>query len=127
MKVTVSEITNKIGFIHSFRKIYNHMSLQEVLSFVNSLPYIIEVSSETEANEIKNSLNNYAKIEIEEEEEIQYDPRLGAPVGFNILYNCNINPPQEYIDAMAWHDSLSEKEKEHINQIILWRSRPAVC
>lgn len=117
MKLTITKVLDRVKLIQFFRKEIKDISLQEAVLYVNTLPYKFENLGKYEAESLKKELSGIAEVEIEEESHEQE---------FNFC-NMNINLPQEYIDAMAWYETLSEENKKHVSQIASWWGRPAVC
>ena len=113
ISITINECSNKIKLIKFFRSFNRNITLSEAVYRADHLPFKYE-ESHADIVDIENQIKDFAKFTTEEEKEFCY-------------YNLNINPPQEYIDAVAWYETLSEQEKYHVDQIAIWRSRPAVC
>lgn len=115
LSITINECSNRIKLIKFFRSYDHYLSLSEAIYRADHLPFTYE-RSHADIVDIENQIKDFAKFEIEEEDEYG-----------SIVYNWNINPPQEYIDAVAWYETLSDQEKNHVDQIATWRMRPAVC
>lgn len=117
MKLTITKATNRVELIKFFRQDIKDLPLQEAIYYVNNLPYSFVGLSSFTVKDLQERIKNFADSEIEKEiEDIEYD-----------TYNCNINPPPEFIQAMAWYETLSSEEKKHVDQLSLWWNRPAVC
>lgn len=115
MKLTITKVKNKISLVKFFREEINGITLQEALYFAENLPYSWEDISKSEAEFLKRKIEQFADCNIEKDVEHFFE------------CNVNINPPPEFITAMAWYETLSAEEKAHVDQIALWRNRPAVC
>lgn len=120
MKFIISGIKDKLGLIKFFRKHDPELGIMDVKAIVENLPFEFTDLRRYQVDELEEKLKNVAfydyKLELDD-----MDPHQA------MMYNSNIQPPEDYIKAMAWHDLLSEEEKAHIEAIINWRSRPAVC
>lgn len=120
MKLIITKYTDRLKLIKFFRCIrgaYN-TSLSDAVYYVNHLPYVFDGISKFYAEEIQKKIKDCALFSIEENE-------LNEDKFCN--YNLNINPPQEYIDAIAWYETCCEEHKQYIDQIVLWKNKPAVC
>lgn len=116
MKLTITKYIDRLKLIKFFRTYYITMTLTEAVYNTDNLPYVFEVSK-ADGNDIREAIKSFALFSIEEDKE---------DFGF-CNYNLNINPPQEFLDALGWYSSCTEEQKNYIDQIVLWRSRPAVC
>lgn len=117
MKLTITKATNRVELIKFFRKDIKDLHLQEAIYYVDNLPYSFVGLSSFTVRDLQERIKSFADFEIEEEsEEMEYSS-----------YNCNIDPPPEVVQAMVWHETLSQEEKSHVDQLFLWWNRPAVC
>lgn len=116
--ITINESSDRIKLIKFFRSFDPYLTLSEAVYRADHLPFTYE-KSHADIIDIENQIKNFTKFTVEEKKEDNYCDLT--------IYNCNINPPQEYIDAMVWYETLSNQEKNHVDQIAIWRSRPAVC
>ena len=116
MKFTITKCKNKLSLVKFFREEIRNITLQEALHFVENLPYSWNDISKAEADDLRRRTADFTDSTIEQDIEDNYS-----------CYNININPPPEFITAMAWYETLSEEEKIYVDQIALWRNRPAVC
>ena len=112
-KLIIKKVINRIELVKFFREEKSKISISEAVYYVNSLPYTFDDVSTFYAEEMKKRLYSIAEVSIEEEEDH--------------IYNININPPEEAIKAIQWHETLSEEEKSHIAALFSWWNRPAVC
>lgn len=102
MRLTITKVTNKLGFIAALRDIFTSLSFQERVNFVNQLPFKDEdmyMSSE----ELAGKLGGFAEYTYEQV--ASDDPHA---------------PPwerQDYIDAMIWYNALSQEDKDKIDVI----------
>ena len=117
MKITINKVLKRIEFVKWIRTEFTKMPFAEAIFIADNPPYVIEGLSKSHSEEIKHNLEGLAECLLESD---YYDDDY-------TIWNQNINPPPEYVAAMAWHDTLSPEEQAHIEQIVAWRSRPAVC
>lgn len=112
----ITKVLNRLNLIKFFRKEINNLDLQTAVYYVDNLPYLFEDISYYGKDNLIEKIRDFALYEviIEKEEKV-------------VWCNQNINPPLEYIEANNWYQTLSDKEKEYVNQFVLWQSRPAAC
>ncbi len=115
-KLTITEALNRIELVKFFRSENYKTTLSEAVHYVNNLPFTYDDLSDWYAETMGKKLSEIAKVSIEKD--IEY-------VEHN--FNMNINPPEEAIKAIQWHETLSEEEKSHIAALFSWWNRPAVC
>jgi len=102
MRLTITKVLNKYGFIDTLKDIFPDLSFRERVNFVNQLPFKNEdmyMSSE----EMAQKLNGFAEYTYEQV--ASDDPHA---------------PPwerQDYIDAMIWYNALSQEDKDKIDVI----------
>jgi len=113
---TITEALHRLNLIKFFRKEINGIELSTAVDYADNLPYSFRDISQTYFNELKEKIKDIALYKLTEED-----------IENEIWYNQNINPPIEYIEANSWYETLSDKEKSHVDQIVLWRNRAAVC
>lgn len=118
MKLTINSTSDRIKLIKFLRSYYTNLTLKDAIDLADNLPSSFEDLSKADCNDVKKQILDYTSFSVEEEEKFQCD--------FGI-FNININPPEEFLDALAWYDSCSDEHKAYIEQIISWRSRTAVC
>jgi hypothetical protein len=114
MKFTITKYLNKISLVKFFREEIPNLSLQEALYYAENLPYSWDDLSKFSADHLKEKVKGFAEYVMEDDPEDMY-------------YNININPPPEFTTAMELYNTLSDENKAHVDQIALWRNRPAVC
>ena len=119
MKLTIIKTHNPLFLAKALHLYFLDMSLSTALNHAKNLPYSFKLSL-AEAEYAAKHFALYATVQ-KEKEEHEIEP------AFYNSYNMNINPPASYIEAEAWFEALDEKEKNHVNQIVIWRQRPAVC
>lgn len=117
MKFIITKTSNKIELIKFFRKEIKDITLQNAKWHATNLPYTFEDLSELACRDLREATQDFADSIVETEPSDDY----------NKCYNRNINPPPEYIAAMAWYDTLSQIEKEHISNIVAHTSVVAIC
>lgn len=114
--LTITKALNRLNLIKFFRKEKKGLELATAIYYADNLPYSFQDISQIAFDQLKEEIKDFAEYEfLTEEDEYQK------------FINQNINPPLEYIEANEWYESLPDKEKEYVNQIGLWRSRPAAC
>jgi len=115
MILKIYATSNNIKLIQWLRKLNPSYSLIQAKHLVMNLPYIQD-------NQLY--IDDQLRSELSEIADFDYEYDLVEDVA---SYNCNINPPQEYVDAMVWYDTLSVSDKDKIDVIVRWQRRPAVC
>jgi len=118
MKLTIIKCSDRIKLVKFFRFFTMDLALREAIYRADHLPFTYEDLPPADIREIEKEIRDFAEFVIEDDD---YDNNIPCGV---FMYNLSINPPQEYVDAMAWYDTLSEKEKNHIEQIIIWKNLP---
>jgi len=118
MRLVIEKCLDRMKLI-KFIRTRESQPLSKTIEIVENLPYMFEYVSKMEAESLQKIMEGFAICSIEREE--------WEDDGFPMQFNCNINPPQEYIDASAWYETLTDQHKQFVDEIVKWRSRPAVC
>jgi hypothetical protein len=115
MKITIHKYSNRIDLIKFLRSKEN-IELSKAVEIVKNLPYVFENLSKWDAQCLQREIENFAISTLEKEKEDQeYETST-----------CNFDPPQEYKEAVAWEETLSDQQKQYINVIVRWRASPVV-
>jgi len=116
MKLTIINTNNKIKLAKILRQEFTNLTLNETMNALSNLPYSFEELGSCVAKELKQKLEEFAMVELQED-----------PTDLFGTYNTNINPPKEYTEALNWYNELPEINKSYVDVMIEWRNRPAVC
>ena len=119
MRLVIQEYFDRVKFVKWLRAKEN-LPLHEAVEISRNLPYAFEFLSKLDAKAMQQEVAVFAISILEEEE----DDKV---IDCCPIFNWNINPPQEYIDAADWYNTLSDQHKQFVDEIVKWRSRPAVC
>lgn len=123
MILTITKCKDRLGLIKWLRSFKSQhdiaMKLQEAIDIVDHLPHVIEDVFCLSDND-KEELNNLCEFTMTKE----------AYEEFNEDCNINSSPNAAIKEAMIWYDALDDNEKlkaDHLINLAIWRSRPAVC
>lgn len=121
MRLIIKKCLNRLKLIKFFRSYIYDLPLIKAVYYADNLPYVFDHQDKPDIQEIQTIIKDFTIFSVEDNEE---DKEINI---YASCYNLNINPPQTYIEAMDWYETLSDEHKKHIDEIVLWRHRPGVC
>ena len=118
MKLTIVKYTDKVKLIKFLRDPhFSYLragdSLQQALYIVNNLPHVFTDLCKNDCDKIQDQIKNCA-VSVANLEEWDYH--------YNDDFGRQYTPPKEFLEAQEWFETLTEEHKNHINEIVKWKS-----